>query len=221
MAFCTTSSHYKYKVTLYGLFVPSKCSTALLNDMLRKMLGKFIITYTDNIFLIYSSSIESHINHVKEVLSHLQENQLYVRRKKCKVHTPTITFLRYIFSQEGIIMDNTKVRTVTEWPIPCMIKGLHRSLDFANFYRCFIRGFSSVEEGPQNKFSWSTDTEEAFDKLKTTFTMVPIIRYLDLTKSFTRGGHLRNGGGGHPVTAIWRVTQNESHSLFLEKILFS
>lgn len=64
------------------------------------MLGKFIIANIDNI-LIYSSSLDSHMAYVKQILSCLLKNQLYVKGKKCEFNVPTISFLGYAISQEG------------------------------------------------------------------------------------------------------------------------
>lgn len=58
------------------------------------MLGWFVIVYINDI-LIYSSSRESHVEHVKQVLAFLLENQLYVKEEKCKFSVTTISFLGY------------------------------------------------------------------------------------------------------------------------------
>lgn len=39
---------------------------------------------------------------------------------------------------EGVKMDETKVKAVTEWPQPTTLKELQRFRGFANFYRRFI-----------------------------------------------------------------------------------
>lgn len=101
------------------------------------MLGKIVISYIDNI-LIYSTSLEAHVNHVKRVLAWLLEHQLYVKGEKCFFHVPTVSFLVCIISQEGIKMNDTKVKAVTEWIVTCMLKDLQCFLEFANFYRRFI-----------------------------------------------------------------------------------
>ncbi|KAK3523568.1 hypothetical protein QTP70_002476 [Hemibagrus guttatus] len=41
-------------------------------------------------------------------------------------------------------MDVVKVQAVTEWPAPTSVRELQRFLGFANFYRRFIRNYSSV-----------------------------------------------------------------------------
>lgn len=123
MAFSTTCGHYKHTVMLYWLSRTPSVFQCLINAMLRDMLGKFIIIYINNI-LIYSPSLASHVDHIKEVLSCLQEIQLHVKGEKCKFHTPNISFLGYIISNEGLIMDNTKVRAMIRWPTPCKVKDL-------------------------------------------------------------------------------------------------
>lgn len=49
----------------------------MVNNVLRDRLGKFVIAYIDT--LIYSPSLDDHVNHMKRVSSGLLENQLYVK----------------------------------------------------------------------------------------------------------------------------------------------
>lgn len=81
--------------------MPSKF-LCLINDVLQDMLGKFVMTYIDNI-LIYSTLLETHILHVKQMLTHVLQKQLYVKGEKCKfLNVFKISFLGYIISPEGI-----------------------------------------------------------------------------------------------------------------------
>lgn len=82
------------------------CSQCFINDVLRDMLGKFVIAYMNNI-LIYSPSLETHVDYVKRVLAWLLENKLYSKVENCLFHIPTISFLGYIIRQEEITMDDT------------------------------------------------------------------------------------------------------------------
>jgi hypothetical protein len=41
-------------------------------------------------------------------------------------------------------MDPEKVRTITQWLPPPTLKDLQQFIGFANFYRRFIKGFSSI-----------------------------------------------------------------------------
>ncbi|KAK3563471.1 hypothetical protein QTP86_030077 [Hemibagrus guttatus] len=156
-AFHTTHGHYEYRV----------------------------IAYIDDI-LVYSNSPEEHVRHVREVLSRLQRHHLYVKLEKCEFHRTTVTFLGYVISQRGMEMDAVKVRSVTEWPAPTTIRELQRFLGFANFYRRFIRNYSTVAgpltsllRGKPKRLSWTDQARAAFQQLKDCFTSAPILRHPD------------------------------------------
>ena len=74
----------------------------------------------------------------------LLANHLFAKAEKCEFHVSSITFLGFIVSEDNIQMDPTKVSAVTGWPTPSTRKQLQQFLGFANFYRRFIRNFSSV-----------------------------------------------------------------------------
>ncbi len=101
-AFSTTSGHYEYLVMPFGL-VNSPSINAF-----RDMLNKEFIVYIDDI-LIYSDTLDSHVQQVRAVLRRLIENQLYAKIEKCEFHQTVTSFLGYIISAEGVAMDNKKV----------------------------------------------------------------------------------------------------------------
>ncbi|KAK3507690.1 hypothetical protein QTP70_033867 [Hemibagrus guttatus] len=83
-------------------------------------------------------------------------------------------------------MDAVKVRSVTEWPAPTKIRELQRFLGFANFYRRFIRNYSTVAgpltsllRGKPKRLSWTDQARVAFQQLKDCFTSAPILRHPD------------------------------------------
>jgi len=67
----------------------------LINNMLRKYLNDFIITYLDNI-LIYLNDLEMHCKHIHKVLAKLNEQAMYVKKLKSRFKTKKIQFLEYI-----------------------------------------------------------------------------------------------------------------------------
>ncbi|KAK3560881.1 hypothetical protein QTP86_022913 [Hemibagrus guttatus] len=156
--FHTTHGHYEYRVMPFGLTNAPAVFQALINGVFQNLLGKWVITYIDDI-LVYSTSPEEHVLHVREVLSRLQQHHLYVKLEKCEFHQTTVTFLGYVISRRGVQMDAVEVRAVTDWPAPTTVRELQRFLGFANFYRRFIQNYSS--------------------QLKDCFTTAPILRHLD------------------------------------------
>jgi len=143
--------------------------------------------YLDDI-LIFSKSLEEHQNHVSQVLQRLLENKLYVKSEKCEFHQERVSFLGYIIKQGRLEADPGKILAVTEWPVPTTRKELQRFLDFANFYRRFIKNYSKVAAPLSSltsikvKFSWTTEANDAF--LKSLFTSAPILIQPDSSKQF-------------------------------------
>ncbi|KAK3541902.1 hypothetical protein QTP86_008107 [Hemibagrus guttatus] len=116
---------------------------SLINEVFHDILNKYLIAYIDDI-LVYSTLFEEQVRHVQAVLTRLLLNHLYVKLEKCEFHRTTITFSGYVISQKGVKIDLTKVHVCREWPKPTTIKELQHFLGFANFYRRFIRNYSSV-----------------------------------------------------------------------------
>ncbi|TKS65266.1 Retrotransposon-like protein 1 [Collichthys lucidus] len=188
-AFNTPTGHYEYLVMPFGLTNAPAVFQALVNDVLRDMLNKHVFVYLDDI-LIFSKTKEDHIHHVQGVLQRLLENLLFVKAEKCEFHAPSVSFLGYIVGQGSIQMDPAKVSAVTAWPVPDSRKQLQRFLGFANFYRCFIRVYSTVAApltaltSSKVPFSWSSAATYAFQTLKNRFTSAPILRMPDPKRQF-------------------------------------
>ena len=87
-------------------------------------------------------------------------------------------------------MDPEKVKGVTEWPTPMDRKSLQRFLCFANFYRRFIRNYSTIATSltaltsSKIKFAWDEKAERAFSMLKSMFASVPILVHPDPEAQF-------------------------------------
>ncbi len=188
-AFNTPRGHFEYLVMPFGLSNSPAVFQALVNDVLRDMVDQFIYVYLDDI-LIFSSSLQEHVQHVRRVLQRLLENGLFVKEEKCTFHAQSVPFLGFIVSPEGVRMDPDRVKAVVSWPTPDSRKALLRFLGFANFYRRFIRNFSQLAApltaltSTKMTFRWSNAAEAAFTKLRSRFVSAPILRAPDPTRQF-------------------------------------
>uniref|UniRef100_A0A8C5PKT4 Gypsy retrotransposon integrase-like protein 1 n=1 Tax=Leptobrachium leishanense TaxID=445787 RepID=A0A8C5PKT4_9ANUR len=185
-AFRSRYGHYEYMVMPYGLCNAPATFQRFLNDVFRDILDSYIVIYLDDI-LIYSQDLETHRKHVKTVLRRLQEQRLYAKAEKCIFDTDKVEFLGFIISPGNIRMDPSKTEAVATWPVPANKKGVQSFIGFCNFYRKFIRNFSTIIR-PLTRltkqdvtFSWTEDAQKAFHKLKNMFTQAPILTLPDPT----------------------------------------
>lgn len=116
-AFITHLGHFEYLVMPFGLTNVPAVFQALVNDVLRDFINRFVFVYLDDI-LIFSKSHSEHKNHVRQVLQCLLENRLFVKGEKCEFHVSTVAFLGYIIDRGNLHPDPAKVKAVVEWPKP-------------------------------------------------------------------------------------------------------
>jgi hypothetical protein len=116
-AFRTRYGHYEYIIMLFGLTNAPATFQAYINEALDGYLDIFCVAYMDDI-CIYSDSLEEHKEHVRKVLDRLRKYGLYAKLSKCEFHKTEIQFLKFSIGIAGVSMNQAKVQTIFEWPIP-------------------------------------------------------------------------------------------------------
>ena len=188
-AFRTKYGHYEYLVMPFGLRNAPATFQSFINSVLRPYLEKFVILYLDDI-LIFSESLEKHIEHVRTVLKTLLKNNLYAKLKKCEFHQPKVEFLGHVLSGQGISTDPKKIKSVEEWPTPTCVKDVQRFVGLCNFYRRFVENFATIAKPLHNltkknsKFIWDEKCNNSFLQLKKCLTSSPTLLYPDPAKPF-------------------------------------
>ena len=74
-------------------------------------LDLFVVVFFYNI-LVYSKNEGEHMDHLREVLHVLKENQLFAKYSKCEFWSRSVTFLGYIIYSEGVEVYPKKTEAV-------------------------------------------------------------------------------------------------------------
>ena len=186
-AFRCLGELYEYTVMPFGLTNAPATFQAAINGVLREHLGKTCVVYIDDV-LIFSDTEEQHVKDVQAVMSKLQNEGFKLEARKCQFHKKEVKFLGNLVSGQGLRMDPAKVEAVKNWPKPETVKGVQAFLGFANFQRRYIKDFSEILaplSGLTKKdtpFEWTTDCQQAFDRVKKAITSAPVLRLFDHSK---------------------------------------
>jgi len=160
----------------------------MMNKLLRNLINiSKVVAFIDDV-IVGTEDKEGHDELVAEVIKRLEENDLYVKPKKCKWKVREIRFLGVVIGPESIKMEKEKVKGVLNWPTPKCIKDVQKFLGLANYYYQFIQGFASIARPlhdlvkKDQKGNWMEKQEEAFRELKEKFTKELVLAAPDIDK---------------------------------------
>ena len=81
---------------------------------------------------------------MRQIRSELSKHGRHLKPEKCEFHRQYVKYLGLIIDVEGIQMNKVKVEVIQEWPTPERLRDVRVFLDFANFYRRFIKRYAEV-----------------------------------------------------------------------------
>jgi hypothetical protein len=145
-----------------------------MNKLLGAYLDDFVVVYLDDV-LIYSKSLDEHVEHLRTVLDVLRANKLFAKRRKCEFAKDSIAYLGHVVSTQGIRTDPAKVAAVQEWPVPTSVHDVRAFLGLCSYYRRFVPRFAHIATPLTDltaagvhdvQATWGDAQQHALDQLK-------------------------------------------------------
>ena len=220
-----TCFHRSFKplAMYFGLCNSPAIFQVMMNDIFTDMDDIMVVYINDMIIFTKTENEAEHDKIVLEVLRQLEENDLFVKPKKCTFCTTEVDFLSMMVRWDGIKMDQEKVRAILDWPESKTVKGVQSFLRLANFYQRFIKDYAKVTRPlhdltkKENPFHWEEAQQAVFNMLKLHFTTVPILAFLDIDYKF----HLKSDTSNYATGAVlsiekegvWHPVAFSSHSM--------
>lgn len=177
---------FEWLVTPFGLVNAPASFQRYINEQLREHLDLDATAYMDDVLAYTSGDENDHWKTVRSILKKLDRAGLFLDIDKCEFLQRSVKYLGFIINAgESITVDPTKVKAIVEWQAPTTVKGVRSFLGFANFYRCFVDGFSDLV-GPlialtkkNSEWKWGADENNAFERLKRIFASKPVLAQWD------------------------------------------
>ena len=141
----------------------------------------FAFGYLDDI-LVYSPSLEKHLEHCEQIFQRLEKFQLKLSFEKCAFMKKQVQYLGHLISGEGIEPVPEKLHSLREMVEPTTPKGVKQYLGFVGYYRKFIPKYSDIAK-PLTEltkqdvpFEWTERCQAAYSLLKEYLLKEPIFK---------------------------------------------
>ena len=139
-----------------------------------------MLSYTNDI-MIASRTEEQHLEQLEAVLKACRNANLKLKAVKCHLFEKEMKFMGRVITPEGVKPDPENVEDVLKWKPPTDKKELAGFLDFASYYREFIKGYAEIASPLQSmkklnvEFTWGKEQQDAFERIKQALMEPPVL----------------------------------------------
>ena len=84
--------------------------------------------------MVYSRTLQDHIDHARKTLRILRRHRLYAKVSKCAFFRHQVEYLGHVVTAEGIKLDPTKVQAVSNWKVPAIVHGVRSFRGLTSHY---------------------------------------------------------------------------------------
>ncbi|GBG86224.1 hypothetical protein CBR_g41129 [Chara braunii] len=155
-----------------------------MTNEFRTMLDRFVLVYLDDI-LVYSWSLEDHLEHLRRVLETLRRAKYKANRDKCEFVRQELEYLGHFVTPDDISPLLDKIQAIQEWPEPRNVTDVRSFLGLAGYYQRFIKGYSKIAahltklQCEDRPFDFGEDARESFLALKAALLSAEVLRIYD------------------------------------------
>lgn len=182
---------YHFTVMPFGLNgAPATFQRLMTHEVLPGYLHNFCKVYLDDV-LIYSTTIEEHVTHIRLVLERMQIHNLHISAEKCTFASTSVDYLGYHIDGEISTPQEKHIDVINRFPTPKTKRQLQSFLGTINWVREYIPNVSSITQ-PLTRllqknvnFKWNQECQRAFEALKDKVAQPLKLHRPDYSKKFT------------------------------------
>lgn len=181
-AFSTSNAHYQFRCTPFGLQSSPIAWLYTIDGVLRNFTNQNLFWYMDDV-IIHERDDRANLKMTREILREFIKHNIKLKPEKCLFLQKNVKFLGYKISGNGLEIDESRIRCIKLYPRPNNVQEVQRFCGFANFYRKWVFDFAKTARPLYDlckkdaKFEWSTNCENAFNKLKIALSTPPVLAF--------------------------------------------
>ena len=103
----------------------------------------FVEVYMDDV-LIFSETLEEHLEHIRLVLERLKKAGLKLKPSKCHFPRESVEYVGQLITPQGLKPNPKQVKAVVEFPVPDSVTNVCQFLGITSYYWHFIAQFAKV-----------------------------------------------------------------------------
>lgn len=223
-SFTTVFGDFTPNRLVMGLKNASACLQRVVDTVYAPVLATgCVFAYLDDL-ICCTPDAQAHLNVLQKVFSLAKKHGLKYKPSKTKLLCESVRLLGHVISPEGIQVDDSKTRSISNIAEPSNKTEVRRFLGLANFYKRFVPNFAKLALPLINllkknvPFAFTKECKEAFEGLKRMLTESPVLRFPDFSGNypfevFTDASDRAVAGalhqtfedGSHPVAFASRV----------------
>lgn len=108
-------------------------------------LWKFVLIYIDDI-IVFSSTIEEHLLHLKEMLTFFEKSDVILSLEKCHFAYFSISALKHHVFRLDLSTLKEKIKAIKKLQFLRILRKLERGLSFFEYYRKFVAWYANIEK---------------------------------------------------------------------------
>ena len=188
-AFVCREGQFKFKTMPFGLCNAGATFQRLMDMVMSGLAFEVCLVYLDDV-IVFSSTMDEHFQRLTAVLTRLRDTGLKLKPSKCQLLQKHVAFLGHIVSEDGVSTDPEKVRAIMDWPTPDNLREVRSFVGLCSYYRRFVEGFAKISAPLHamtkkgETFRWTSECQEAFDRLKVVLTSAPVLAMPDEESPF-------------------------------------
>ena len=181
-AFITHQGLHEFVRMPFGMCNAPATFQRLMEIVLAGLLWDSCFVYIDDL-LVCSPTFQEHLEHLCQVFTRLRKAGLRLQARKCKFLREEVLYLGHVVTKHGIKPDPMKTAKMRHYPVPVSVSHVRQFLGLASYYRRFVPDFARIASPlhlllkRDAVFQWTTECEEAFNKLKSLLVSAPVLAY--------------------------------------------